>query len=64
MRLMSVAAAPAATARQARKPSEETDALEHGDGAGGDGETESHGQDESGDERDDSLNGAHVENPF
>lgn len=41
---------------------EETDALEHGDGAGGDGETESHCQDESGDERDDCLNdGAHVE---
>lgn len=44
---------------------EETDAFEHGDGTGGDGETERHCQDESGDERDDSLNdSAHVENPF
>lgn len=44
---------------------EETDALEHGDGAGGDGETEGHCQDESGDERDDSLNdGAHLSKSF
>lgn len=44
---------------------EETDALKHGDGTGGDGEPESHSQDESGDERGDCLNdGGHVENPF
>lgn len=44
---------------------EETDALHHGNGTGGDSETESHRQDKSGDERNDSLNNsAHVENPF
>lgn len=44
---------------------EEPDALEHGDGTGGDGETEGHCQDKSGDEGDDSLNdSAHVSKSF
>lgn len=44
---------------------EETDALEHGDGTGGDGEPEGHCQDESGDERDDSFDdGAHLSKSF